>query len=828
MIALLKPILRQSFASSGIYLLIIALSLAISATTALKFSHDQIQQAISLQAAKLQAADLVLTDQTPIANSWNNQARKIGLALTEVTLFSSMAHTGQNFVMVNVKAIEENFPLRGELKVKPDQTTIQPGEVWLSQRAMDLLNVRLNEALNIADAQFKVTGIIEHDTNQEIGFSGFSPTVYISKSDIQKTNAIQVGSRVEYRLLLAGSKEQIQNYQAFFENKQNSSKSNDHATSDSNGTFEEQSGIKLRTANDANTRLMKPIQNLDTFLQLANILTILLCGIAIAMTSQRYVTQHQDHIALLRCVGAQKYQIVSTYLVLLFFVIAISIVVGSLLGLGLGFILLQFILQLIPQLQLTFNMVDLLFGPLPIAIFTSAIVLLGFVFPNLWRLVNTAPIRVIRRSSITSNNHWLGWLIGLSSLVVFSIVLTGNVILSFGAILITMVLAATFYGIVLFTLTRIKGLKNKFSNYVREPNQSALQITALALGLSFMTVLSVLRVDLLDRWQTQLPEGTPNQFVYGLPPFETESFKQQIIQNKWKGTPLYPNVRARLIEKNGKPFGNDVVEKNNALQRELNLTESDQYPQNNKIVEGSTNLMQAGDVSVEVKLAEDLGIQVGDRLTFRLPEGDLKAKVVNLRTVEWESFSPNFFFIFAPQSMDANAGSYLGSFFVPDADRPKLVQLIQQFSNTVFIDVSLILNEIKSLVNVLVKIMGLLALLVGLSGILVLIACLNLLLDERKREVALLRSFGISKAKLKSMLTLEVGFLGFIAGLVACFFAEVISALVSYQMGMTMQLHLKIWLILPTCMFLLCAIIGRYRLSYLTEISPLKSLRELN
>jgi putative ABC transport system permease protein len=95
--------------------------------------------------------------------------------------------------------------------------------------------------------------------------------------------------------------------------------------------------------------------------------------------------------------------------------------------------------------------------------------------------------------------------------------------------------------------------------------------------------------------------------------------------------------------------------------------------------------------------------------------------------------------------MDANAGSYLGSFYVPEQERPKLVQLIQQFSNTVFIDVSLILNEIKRIVNVLVQIVTILALLVSVAGILVLIACLNLLMDERKREVALLRSFGSSK-----------------------------------------------------------------------------------
>ncbi len=178
--------------------------------------------------------------------------------------------------------------------------------------------------------------------------------------------------------------------------------------------------------------------------------------------------------------------------------------------------------------------------------------------------------------------------------------------------------------------------------------------------------------------------------------------------------------------------------------------------------------------------------------------------------------------------MDENAGSYLGSFYVPPQDKTQLIQVIQRFSNTVFIDVSLILDEIKRLVSVLVQVITVLAILVGLSGILVLVACLNLLMDERRREVALMRSFGLSKSKLKYMLSLEIGFIGLIAGVVSCFFAEIISAIASYKMNIALQWHPEIWLILPVAMMLICALIGRYRLSYLCDIPPLQSLREIN
>jgi len=219
---------------------------------------------------------------------------------------------------------------------------------------------------------------------------------------------------------------------------------------------------------------------------------------------------------------------------------------------------------------------------------------------------------------------------------------------------------------------------------------------------------------------------------------------------------------------------------------------------------------------------------VGDQLSFSLPEGQFNARVVNLRQVEWQSFSPNFFFIFAEQSLDENAGSYLGSFYVPAADQHKMVRLIEQFPSAVIIDMSLILNEVKQLIDVLLQVLSVLAILVAIAGILVLLACINLLLDQRKREVALLRSFGGSRAQLKRMLTLEFALLGAISGVIACICAEIIAALLAQQMNMAMQWHVLIWLLLPLGMACISGLIGRYRLGYLCDLAPLKSLREFD
>jgi len=508
MSSVLKPLLLQSFRTGGLYLLIIALSLAISATTALKFSNTQVQNAVSLQAAEMLGADLVLSDNDPIQSNWVQKAQQLHLKQTPVTLFGSMAHTQDQFVMVNVKAVDEHFPLRGKLEIQPRAKSIQQGEVWLSPRAIDLLKVKVGDQVAIADGKFKVTGIIEHDSNQELGFSGFSPTVIIHQADIAKTNAIQVGSRIDYRLLMAGEPKQVETFKTLF--KQQTKHDSDPKVDQNRGQQAdntEQSTLKLRDASQSNTRLMKPIENLDTFLQLANLLTILLCGIAIALTSQRYVQQNQDHIALMRCLGASKQQILVAYMILLAIVSALSIVIGSLIGIALGYGLLQLMLQLIPQLQLSFA---------------------------IWELLNTPPIRVIRQQERSRKSYIMMFSVGIASLVIFSLVLSDNLKLSLLVLSAILVLCLALFIVIWFVLKAIKQLKHPLSAYVRIPHQTALQITALALGLSLITVLSVLRTDLLERWQQQLPEGTPNQFVYGLPPFDMPQFKQQLEQNNWQ------------------------------------------------------------------------------------------------------------------------------------------------------------------------------------------------------------------------------------------------------------------------------------------------------
>lgn len=807
--------LRQSAQGRGIWMLLLALMLAVMATTALRFTSETLTVAIDQQAGQMLAADLALTDNQPIAPQWQQRAKQLQLRTSQVLLFSSMAQSqtsaGDQFVLVNVKAIEAGFPLRGALSLQP-QLNIQvpqPHTIWLSPALFDVLKVNIGDSIRIADASFTVKAAITRDPNQETGMSGFSPTVIINAADVAATHAIQVGSRIDYRLLLAGEPQQLaifkQRYAAQI--KQQSS-----------------SDLRLRDASSGNSRLLRPVQSLQDYAQIASILTLLLCGVAIALACQRFVAEQLDQLALLRCLGASQKQLIAVYAGLLLLLLGVAIVIGMVLGAGVAYALLKVLHATLPALELVFNPVIMLAKPLMVALLTALVLLIGFAVPDLFRLVSVAPLRVIRQ--VDESLKWLrifSATLAIAVLFTFLLIQTGKLGLSLSLLAGIALALVVMYAAAILILKLLQRLTISQA-YIRQPTQMSVQIVALALGLGLLSTLIFLRQDLMQRWQQSLPVGTPNQFVYGLPPDQKTSFANRIAQQHWQATPLYPNIKGRLIAKNNRPFSPQQIEENNSLRRELNLTQATTFPADNQLIAGQ-QFNAPHQVSVEQEVAEQLGIGLGDEISMQLPEGRLTAKVVSIRTVSWDSFSPNFFFIYSPNTFDEFAGSYLGSFYVPDAERHQLASLVADFPTTMFIDIDAILAEVRNLLTTLGQALGLLAMLVSLAGLLVLLASLQLLVDQRYREVVLLRVIGLSRGQLRQRLAIEMAIIGFMAGLLAVLMAEGVAALLAWRLEIPVGPHYIAWLVLPIGMLLLAAGIGQWRLQPLWKLSPLLILR---
>jgi putative ABC transport system permease protein len=355
---------------------------------------------------------------------------------------------------------------------------------------------------------------------------------------------------------------------------------------------------------------------------------------------------------------------------------------------------------------------------------------------------------------------------------------------------------------------------------------------AFGVTLMAMALILLVRTDLLDSWQAQLPADTPNHFAFNVQPAELDDFRRFFGERRVATQALYPLVRGRLTHINGVIVTEAVSKESNAhdtLLRELNLSWSDRLPPDNQIVNGGW--FEAGSaaagVSVEERLAKRLGIGIGDRLAFSVGGEPLEARVTSLRKVQWDSFHPNFYMIFPPGTLDRFPATYLTSFHLAPAHKPLLGELVRRFPAVSVLETDQILAQVRAILRQVTAAVEFLLLLVLAAGFAVLAAALAASQDERLREGALLRALGASRRQLRAGHLAEFAALGFAAGVLAAAGVELI-AWVLYTRVLELEYAFKwpVWLLAPLAGALLVGTVGLLGTARVVRQSPLTVLRE--
>lgn len=793
-------------------LLIAALILAVTATTTLSFFTHTLAQAINQQAARLLAADVVVVSSRPLRDDWPKLAQQHRLQTSQTIEFATVAQQGDNFQLSSIKAVADNYPLRGTLSTQPKMTTRTPaqGTIWVEERLLNLLNSQVGQRITLGEAEFTIAATIAVDADMGGSFSAFSPKIIINIADVPKTNAIQQGSRVNYRFLVAGKSQAVSQF-----SQQAKDQLNDYE--------------RLRDIHSANKQLSKPIINANSYLSLASIASVLLAGIAVALAAQRFSQRHFDSFALMRCLGYSRQQLINVYASQLAAISGIGLVIGSSLGLAFSLLLFELLGQFLPVSDLSFDFIQ----PLITGLSTALLTLIGFALPAFLRLAQVSPLRVMRRELTPVSLSMLSSTgIALVALFILLSLETGNITLT-AIVLVSGLVLARLLGICcwwLLTQLRTRINHQALANLTRQPQQTIGQILALALGFTAVLLVMVLRSDLFQQWQTDLPPNTPNHFAVTIPAEQKDSLQQQLEQRHWSHTEFYPVVRGRLVAINGeatKSQQKDEDKQDNSLNRELNLTWTNKLPANNELVEGKWLAGQQAEVSVEKDLAERLKLKLGDTLSFQMAEGKIDVKITSLRTVDWDSFQPNFFFIFPEPVLKNYPASYLTSFYVAPTEKAKMADIIRQYPTIIFIDIAATLNEAQKLLAQLSQGILVILVFVVLAGCLVLIASLAASFDSRLHEAALLRALGAKRQQLQWRTGIELAILGLWAGLLAVLLTEIITALISvFLLEGKAHIHAWLWLT-PLFSASLVLVIGLWHLRKTWQVSPMTVLKEV-
>jgi putative ABC transport system permease protein len=805
--------------------LFFALLVAVAASSAIGYFSARLNDAMLLRASEFLAADLRLSGSSPASQQQIEAGLGLGLDHARAVEFSSVVAAADGIQLASVKAVDSLYPLRGELRSAAEPYASEevgvgphPGEVWAEARLMVALNLKIGDELEIGAKTLRLSRVLTYDPDTAGDFYSLTPRVLMHLDDLAATEVVQPGSRVHFRELWRGDTNALAAYRQAVEADLGPNQ-------------------RLEDARDGNRQVGGALGRAERYLNLASLAAVLLAGVAVALSAARFAARRFDASALLRCLGLSRREALTLFGLQLAMLGLIASVLGALLGWAGQHVLFHLLRGLIPD---DLPPADL--WPAVAGMATGLVALAGFALPPLAALGRVPPLRVLRRDMLpVPASSWLVYGAALIALGLImwrlSLDLRLTLALLGGGLLATLLLG----GLLLLALQSLRRLLQRaalpwrlgLGQLLRHPLAAAGQSLAFGLILLAMALIALLRGELLDTWQDQLPEDAPNHFALNVLPAERDAFAARLAELSPHPAPLYPVVPGRLIMINDEPVRQLVSKESRgerAIQRDLSLTWAEQLPSDNLITAGSwwdaTHPSELPGVSVEAKLAESLQLKLGDRLRFNVGGIEREAQVTSLRQVDWDTFQPNFYMIFEPQTLQDLPATYLTSFYLPPGQDAELIKLSRGFPSVTLLQVDALLAQLRSILAQVTLAIEYVLLFVLAAGITVLLAGLQATLDERIRQGALLRALGAERRLLISARRAEFGLLGAAAGLLAALGCELVSFLLyRYAFDMSWQPHPWL-LLLPLIGALLIGLAGVLGTRRALSASPLSVLRE--
>jgi putative ABC transport system permease protein len=778
----------REWRSPSLLIVWLALSLAVACVLALGNISDRMEQGLSQQSRDFMAGDRALRSARAVPEAWLQQARKDGLKVGKQLTFATMTFAGDTPQLASVKAVDAVYPMYGELETNPPGLKPEPGSVLLAPRLMALLNLKVGETIDVGDATLKIAGEVVQEPDS--GFNPFqmAPRLLMNLADVEKTGAVQPGSRISWRYKFGGTPRQITAYENYLLPK----------------LKPEQRWSGMEQDDGA---LGKSLQRSQQFLLLSALLTLLLAVAAVAVAMNHYCRSRYDLVAILKTLGAGRAALRKLIIGQWIMVLALAAVTGGAAGLVFEAALMRLLKPVLPAALPPASLWPWLWAV------GSMVVISLLVGLRPYRLLlATQPLRVLRRDAVA--NVWpLKFYLPIAAVVVVVLLawLMGASMLLWAVLAGTVMLAAL-CGILGWGVLKILkkltvknlALRLAVNRLLRQPGATLSQLAAFSLSFMLLALLLVLRGDLLDRWQQQLPPESPNYFLLNIASEQVAPVKDFLAQHKVAPELFYPIVRARMTAINGKSTEGNPDE---ALNRELNLTWQSQKPEHNPILAGSWP-PKAGEVSMDEGVAKRLNIGLNDTVTFMGDTQDFSAKVTSLRKVDWESLRPNFYFIFPPGALDNQPQSWLTSFRW-EGDNGLLTQLNRTFPTVSLLDIGAILRQVGQVLEQVSRALEVMVVLVTACGVLLLLAQVQVGMRQRHQELVVYRTLGAGKRLLRTMLWCEFAVLGLVSGLVAAVGAETALGMLQTRVfDFPWEPDWRLWLILPAAGALLLSLCG--------------------
>ena len=757
--------------SGDLLILFLSIVLAVTSISSVGFLGDRLKSSMQMQASSILGADLVLRSASKIDSKYLDLAAANDLDSAEMSTFLSMVITEDDNLLTSIKAVTASYPLRGELKIVNSQGTKikhfgspEPGNIWIERKVLETLELMELDKISIGNKNFIVEGIIEDYPDRNSSFVGFYPVAIVNINDVDAMGVIQTGSRVVYRNLFSGTQDKLERFEKSLEGMP--------------------ANIRVQNALDVGDNLGEDIANSTTFFNLASLFTIIISVIASMMAVRRYASRNLLHTSLMKVFGASKLFILGHQIMQLTLVAIFASSLGLIFGYGLQHLLLSTLQGIINA-----DLPPPSSRPVILGFITAAFVIFATASPYIKILSETEPIRILRNDfNIKLSSNLMIYLVAFFTMFGFLGALFQDIKLIIYIVISLILVTSSLYLIgrlLIYGLSRVKfsygtGWKLGLKNIVQRGNDSILQVIIFGLSLLFLVVLAETRTDLVDSWTETLDEDTPNYFLFNI-----QQYNLDPISNYFKAQgnivpDFTPLIRGRLLSA-ARP-GSEDINFDNLMEREANLTWQNQLPLSNSLVEGEwwTNGNEVAEVSIDREIAESMNLKIGDELTFSAGGKTFSVTVSSFREIEWQSFSPNFFFILSPAAGRELPNSYITSIKLENSQK-FMNNFTNRFPTITSVNLEAIIEQGKSSLASASLAVQYIFFLTFIAGILALIASVYSNRDQRTKETAIMHAIGASRALIFKSAASEFLILGLLSATTAIIFSIALSSVIFIQ-----------------------------------------------
>lgn len=775
---------RRDFRAGELRLLIVAVTLAVAALTAVGFFADRLNKGLQRDARQLLGGDAVVSSDRPAPPELMARARALGLQVSPSAVFPSMARApdarGGAARLVSVKAVDAAYPLRGRLTVQdrpgaPQREVAEapaPGTVWVDAPVLDTLQLQVGEPLLLGDAALRIARVIVVEPDRGAGFTAFAPRVMMASADLAATGLIQPASRVGYRMAVAAPPGMTarQAQAAVIDFLRFTGERIENAPL---------RGVRVESVQSGRPEMKQTLDRAEKFLNLVALLAALLAAVAVGIAARDFAGKHLDDCAMLRVLGLSQRRIAGAYTLEFIAVGLLASALGVLIGLAVHGVFVWLLAGLVDTALPPPGPWPGLFG-----LGVGLTLLLAFGLPPVLQLARVPPLRVIRRdvgtlkaASLTvlaaGTLGFMGMLMAVSSDTMLGLIAVGGFAAAVAVFALASWLAVLLLRRAVSESRAPRWMVLATRQIAARPAFAVLQVSALAVGLLALVLLVLLRTDLVSSWRNATPPNAPNRFVINLQPEQAAPFRAALDGAGVTGYDWYPMIRGRLVAINGRAITERDFSDRAArlVEREFNLSHSAAQPPHNDVVAGRWTPDEAGGLSVEEGLAADIGLKLGDTLRFDIAGTPHDGRITSIRKVDWGSMRVNFFVIFPQGRLDDTVPvTFISAFRAPPDSGPTAGfdnRLAREFPNITSVDVSASVAQVQRVLDQVVRAVEFLFGFTLVAGLVVLFAAVSATREARAREFAIMRAMGAGSRLLAQVQRAELLGVGALAGLLA-------------------------------------------------------------